>query len=167
MSQTKKLKNADTQDEDFDIVDDIQINPEVSKSGEEQKFAKILFAILLVIAIFFIFESPYLETYSYSVPILVALLSLAIGNFIISHKIPLYYLVGLSVLFILSSWLLNQQNDDYSFWGSILLIFTIIVNMGYISYLKFYKKMELSNFSLLLTLGGGLLSVIGLCLAIY
>lgn len=152
MSETKtnKMQNKENEEHEkkplFKLVD----------NKTEMDLAQMFFCFLIVIAIFYITQSAYLQTYSYEMFIGVALLGVAFSKFTLSYRMPLWYIILLAILFVISSWLLVQGDDDYAWWGTALLIFTVVLDIAYVLYLKYSMKIEFSNITLYSTIVSGL-----------
>lgn len=137
----------------------INIYPVEKDNKKEFGLIKIFLCILVVVFIFFIIQSAYLQTYTYELILGASLLLVAFSKIILSYRLPLLYIVIFTLLLGISSWLLSQNDDDYAWWGSLLLIITLVLDIGYILYFKFSKKIEFTNLSLYTTLIGGLISI--------
>lgn len=151
MSETKTNKmqtNGTSREPFFKNVD----------GKEEMGLAQVFFCVMIVIAIFYITQSAYLQTYSYEIFIGGALLGVAFSKFLLSYRMPLWYTIILAILFVISSWLLMQNDDDYAWWGTALLIFTLLLDIAYILYLKYSLKIEFSNLTFYSTIVSGLVA---------
>lgn len=122
----------------------------------EKDLISMFFSLLIVIAIFFIIQSSYLQTFTYELIIGFGLLGVAFGKFITSYQTSPWYIILYTSLILISTWLITMSsNDDNAWWGCAILMVTILVDIVYTLYMKYSMKQSLGDIGFWSSVIGG------------
>ena len=141
--------------------------PEHSLKSHDWKKPLYLFSlVILIVSIFWIYQSPYLSSYSSDQGILLSLLGVAASLFMSMHAFNYYIGFAIIALFAIASILLNMGNDDYAKIGTWILVIAAIAPAVYLIYDGRWGNKYASKESLYVSVIAGLIAAVLLVLSL-
>mgnify|MGYP000206043186 CR=1 FL=1 len=132
-------------------------------------FIAIVSSVVVLMTIFYIYEAPYVQTYSGDISLTLLALSMvfySISRFIISYKFSIFHNAGVAILLALSVYILSLGKDSSANWGIGLVMLALVFDTVFIFRASSLLKERVTSNAFIYPIIGSLLSFvfIGYCI---